>query len=58
VPAVEALAGLGVDAGVGVASVQVVDVDVGVVDYDCLVEGREAALGLSLAARAGLLDAL
>jgi len=57
-PAVKAFAGVGIDARVGVGGVEVVDVDVGVVDYDGLVERGKAALWLSLSARAGLLDAL
>lgn len=57
-PAVDAFAGVRVDAGVWVGGVEVVDVDVGVVDYDGLVEGRQAALWLSLSAGAGLLYAL
>ena len=57
-PAVEALAGLGVDAGTGITAIEVIDVDIRVIDYDRLVEGRETALGLPLSARAALLDSL
>ena len=57
-PAIETLAGLRLHAGARIAPIQIVDVNIRVIDYDRLVEGREAALGLPLSAWAALLDSL